>query len=311
MQDSNPFISIIIPLYNCSDFIDELYKRLTITLNLFCKDYEIIFINDGSPQNEWHVISEVAQNDKKVKGLNLSRNFGQHNAITAGLNHMSGDWAVVMDGDLQDRPEEIKNLYAEAVKGHDIVFARRINRKHSFTKIIFSKLFHMVYRSLSGIKSESKIGNFGIYGKKVVNEFNKMNEFSRSFPSLIHYLGFKYSTIDVAHDHRKNKKTAYTFFKSLSLAENAILSNSNKPLKVTIVLGFVMSAISFLFALYNVVAKFLGFITVQGYTATIFSIWFVGGLILFMFGIVGLYIGKIVDQVKNRQLYILKDKINI
>ena len=311
MKKTGQLISIVIPVYNCSAFIKELHNRLTKTLSSFCNDYEIIFINDGSPQNEWEIISEIAQMDKRVKGINFTKNFGQHYAITAGLSYASGDWFVVMDGDLQDPPEEIVNLFAETSKGYDLVYARRMRRKDTFLKVMTAKLFYLTLKYLSGIKMDSKIANFGIYSKKVAEEFNKMNEFSRSFPSLIQYLGFNYGTIDIEHQRRPDNNTSYTYFKMFSLAGNILLSNSNKPLKITIVIGFIMSALSFLFAAYNVIAKLMGFNVVQGYTSTIFSIWFVGGLILFIFGIMGLYIGKIFDQVKNRQLYVVSDKVNI
>ena len=191
MKKTDQLISIVIPVYNCSTFIKELHNRLTKALSSFCNDYEIIFINDGSPQNEWEIISELAQVDKRVKGINFTKNFGQHYAITAGLNYASGDWFVVMDGDLQDPPEEIINLFAETSKGYDIVYARRMRRKDTFLKVMTAKLFYLTLKYLSGIKMDSKIANFGIYSKKVTTEFNKMNEFSRSFPSLIQYLGLK------------------------------------------------------------------------------------------------------------------------
>ena len=172
-------------------------------------------------------------------------------------------------------------------------------------------MFHLAYQYLSGLRTDGNIANFGIFQDKVIREYNHMNEYARSFPSLVSYLGFKVCAIDVKHSERYEGKTSYSFSKLLRLSSDVILSNSNKPLKLTVKLGFIISMISFLLAIYNVFAHFAGIITLEGFTSTIFSIWFVGGLILLVLGIVGLYIGKIFDQVKERQLFIVSEEINV
>lgn len=304
-------ISVVSPVYRAENIVEELVKQLQEQLSLITPDYEIILVNDASPDASWDKIVEECSKDKRVKGLNLSRNFGQHYAITAGLDFTKGDWVVVMDCDLQDRPDEIPNLYRKAQEGWDIVFARRAQRKDKLFKRISSAAFHKIYSYLSGIKTDKTIANFGIFNQKVISEFNSMKETSRSFPSLVHYLGFKRTTLDVKHSDRFEGKTSYSLSKLFSLSLDVILSNSNKPLKLTVKLGFIISIISFLLALYNVFALFIGVIQVPGFTTTIFSIWFVGGLILLVLGVVGLYIGKIFDQVKDRQLFVVSEKINI
>ena len=248
--------------------------------------------------------------NKRVKGVELSRNFGQHYAITAGLSFAKGEWVVVMDCDLQDNPDEIPNLFAKAQEGWDIVYARRANRKDKPMKRLSSTIFHSVYDWLSGLHTDKAIANYGIYKKCVIDEFNKMPECSRSFGSLISYLGFRTTAIDVKHSQRLEGKSSYSLTKLLRLSYDVIISNSNKPLMMTVFMGFIMSLLSFLLAIYNIVAKLLGLILVSGYTSTVFSIWFVGGLILFVMGILGLYIGKIFDQVKGRQLFIVRSKLN-
>ncbi len=311
MEQNNPHISIVSPVYKGEKMVHELVSRIVTSVTTITNNYEIILVNDASPDNSWLEIVNECSHNEKVKGLNLSRNFGQHYAITAGLHYVSGDWIVVMDCDLQDRPEEIPNLYNKAVEGFDIVYAQRIDRKDSFFKKLSSSLFHSFFNWLSGQKTDKTIANYGIYKKCVIDEFNKMKETSRSFVTLISYLGFKSIAIPVQHAERAEGNTSYTLSKLLKLTFDVMISNSNKPLQLAVGLGFCMSALSFLLAIYNIVAKLVGIITVQGYTTTVFSIWFVGGLILFVLGILGLYIGKIFEQVKERQLFIVKDSINI
>ena len=291
--------------------VAELVHRNVESVSLITDDYEIILVNDASPDNSWEEIVKQCAANPKVKGLNLSRNFGQHYAISAGLSYASGEWVVVMDCDLQDRPEEIPNLYRKAQEGFDIVYARRAIRKDSRIKKSTSALFYRVFRHMSGIQSDKAVANFGIYHKRVIEEFNKMPEHSRFFPSQIKYLGFKDASIDVEHNERSEGKSSYSLMKRFKLGFDVIVSNSNKPLRFAVGLGFCMSALSFILALYNVIAKWVGVIRVPGYTTTVFSIWFVGGLLLLVMGIMGLYIGKIYDQVKGRQLFIVKDKVNL
>jgi len=306
-----PHISIVSPVYRGEKMVAELVRRNVESVTTITDDYEIILVNDASPDNSWEEIVKQCESNPKVKGINLSRNFGQHYAITAGLHYAKGDWVIVMDCDLQDKPEEIPNLYKKAQEGFDIVYARRVARKDSFFKRQSSTLFHLVFNWLSGLNADKTIANFGIYKHCVAEEFNNMPERARSFPSLVRYLGFKDTAIDVEHAERAEGKSSYNLYKLFKLSFDVIVSNSNKPLRMAVGLGFGMAALSFLLALYNVVAKWIGIIQVDGFTTTIFSIWFVGGLMLFVMGILGLYIGKIFDQVKGRQLFVVKDYVNI
>ena len=303
-------ISVVSPVYRGEKMVSKLVRRNVEALTTITDDYEIILVNDASPDNSWAAIEAECQKNPRVKGLNLSRNFGQHYAITAGLSYATGDWIVVMDCDLQDRPEEIPNLYKKAHDGYDIVYARRMHNKFGFFKQLGSKYFHLVFDWLSGMKTDRTVANFGIYSQKVIAEFNNMPEYARSFPALIGYLGFTIGYQNVEHSERAEGTSTYTLSKLLRLSFDVIVSNSNKPLHLAVGLGFSLSALSLLVALYNVIARWVGIILVDGYTTTVFSIWFVG-LLLMMMGVLGLYIGKIFDQVKGRQLFIVKDKLNI
>lgn len=304
------YLSIISPIYKGEKMLDELVSRIESSVSTITDDYEIILVNDASPDESWAGITRICKQDKKVKGINLSRNFGQHYAISAGLSMVSGEWIVVMDCDLQDRPEEIPNLHAKALEGYDIVYARRVVRKDKFMKRLSSTAFFAIFNWLSGSNEDKTIANYGIYKKKVIDEINSMPEYTRSFGSLLRYVGFRIATVDVQHSERLEGESSYNLFKLLKLSFDIIISNSNKPLRLTTELGLIMAVVSFLLAIYNVVANLAGIIEVPGYTTTIFSIWFVGGLILFVLGIIGLYIGKIFDQVKGRQIFIIRDLLN-
>ena len=306
-----PYLSIVSPVYRGEKMVAELVRRNVESVNAITDDYEIILVNDASPDNSWDEIVKQCALNPKVKGINLSRNFGQHYAITAGLHYAKGDWVVVMDCDLQDRPEEIPNLYRKAMDGYDIVFAKRMNKKFGFWKKMSSTIFHKIYDWLSGMKTDETIGNYGIYSSKVIVEYNKMKETARSFGSLLFYLGFKSSTIEVEHAERLDGGSSYSIRKLLKLSFDVMISNTNKPLKFAVAIGFIMAGVSFLLALYNIIAKWVGMIMVQGYTTTVFSIWFVGGLLLVMLGIIGLYVVKIFEQVKERPLYVVSEKINL
>ena len=304
-------LSIVSPVYRAEKMVHMLVERIVKSVITITDSYEIILVNDASPDASWQMIERECAQNKSVKGINLSRNFGQHYAITAGLSFAKGEWVVVMDCDLQDRPEEIPALYQKAQEGYDIVYARRVDRQDKGLKKLSSTLFHKVFDWLSGSATDKTIANFGIYKQCVIAEYNRMPERARSFPSLIKYLGFTQATVNVQHAERAEGKSSYNLYKLLKLSFDVIISNSNKPLRMAVGLGFTMSAFSFLLALYNVVARLVGFISFPGYTTTVFSIWFVGGLMLFVMGILGLYIGKIFDQVKGRQLFVVKDKVNI
>lgn len=304
-------ISVVIPIYRNEPFIDELYSRLTANLSAVTENFEIIFVHDGSPDNSWERIAGNAEKDRRVKGIRFSRNFGQHIAITAGVAQSTGDWVVVMDGDLQDRPEEIVNLYNKAREGYDVVFARRHVRKDSAFRKTCSRMFYKFFDRLAGSKTDAAVANFGIYSRKVIDSFNKMREHSRLFPLFIRWLGFNTAYIDVEHAERSTGKSAYTFKKKLNLALDTIISMSNQPLKLFIKFGFLLSSISFLYGMFIIIKYLVWGIPVQGWTSLVVSLYFLGGVLLSTMGILGLYIGKIYDEVKNRPLYIIEGSINL
>jgi dolichol-phosphate mannosyltransferase len=301
-------ISVVSPVYRAENIIAELVRRLLVELSKITNDFEIILVEDCGPDNSWLKILEETKKDARVKGIKLSRNFGQHHAITAGLDVSSGDWIIVMDCDLQDRPEEITHLYNEAQKGFDIVFARRAERQDRFIKTFTSKMFYKVFSYLSGIEQDGTIANFGIYSRKVINSINSMRESMRAFSPMARWVGFKKTAIDVTHAERFEGNTSYSWNKLINLALDIAIAYSDKPLKLAIKLGFSISLFSLLYAIYNVFAYMTGIITVNGYASIIISIWFLSGLIIFILGIVGLYIGKTFEGMKQRPLYLIDER---
>jgi len=307
---NNTLISVVSPIYGCKTCLQELYIRLRQTLETISPEFEIILVNDASPDGAWETILELSKKDQRVKGLNLSRNFGQHYAITAGLDYCNGEWVVVMDCDLQDVPEEISRLYNKAKEGFDIVLAQRINRRDSFIKKGLSKIFYSILSYLTESKQDYKVANFGIYNKKVINAILNMKDYIRYFPTMVRWVGFRSETIEVIHSERYSGGTSYSVKKLLKLALDIVLSFSDKPLRLTIKLGLGISFLAILYAIYNFFRYFNGQIAVTGWTSLIFSIWFLSGVIIFILGIVGLYVGKTFEKVKNRPTFIIMDKIN-
>ncbi|MDD5401328.1 MAG: glycosyltransferase [Sulfurimonas sp.] len=303
-------ISVISPIYGCRESIQELYEKVTFTLQKICSSYEIIFVNDNCPQNSWEVVSQIAKNDKNVKAIKLSRNFGQHYAITAGIDHCSGNYVVVMDCDLQDKPQEIEKLYKKALEGYDIVHGRRAQRQDSFFKSFSSKLFYKTLEYFTDTEHDYTIGNFGVYSKKVIEAIKGLKEKSRDFLLLVKIVGFKKTEIDVEHDARAYGESSYTLSKMINLAIDSIISHSNKPLKLIIQLGLLVSVLSFFVAVGLTVAHYTYGFSVEGWTSLMVSMFFLFGILFGIIGTIGLYIGKIFDQVKNRPLYIVDEIIN-
>ena len=301
-------IAVIIPVYSAEKILDELCSRLTFNLSQITDSFEIILVDDSSSDGSWNKIKENTLKDDRIKGFLLSRNFGQHHAITAGIDKADAEWVVVMDCDLQDRPEEIVQLYNKAMEGFDIVLALRKNRKDHLLKKISSKLFYLILSFFSGMKFNGEVGNFGIYNKKVVDNIKKMREPFRFFVSSVKWIGFDSATIDVKHDKRFEGKSTYDYKKLFSLGFNIIISYSNKLLKMMIFFGILFSFLSLLIIIYNFYLKFTDQITELGYTSIITSIWFLAGIILSSMGILGIYIGRIYDGIKNRPLYIISKK---
>lgn len=304
-------LSVISPIYKGEKMLEELVSRVETSVEAFTNEYEIILVNDSSPDNSWEKMKEICARDKKVKGINLSRNFGQHYAITAGLANSIGEWVVVMDCDLQDRPEEIPNLYKKTQEGYDSVFAQRQERKDSFTKRMSSAAFNRVFAFLTDQEQDKTVGNFGIYSRKVINAVLSMGDSIRWFPIMVKWVGFHIGYMPVEHSERAEGKSSYSFRRLLSVASDNMVAFSNKPLRLMLQFGFLVVILSLIIALFYLVRYLSGGIEVDGFTTMVISMWLLGGIIIMLIGMTGIYIGKIFDKTKERPLYIIRDKINM
>ena len=313
MRMDNKFdsLSVVVPVYGCMETLETLVSRVTDALEGVFPTYEIILVDDGCPYHSWGTIQQLAENNASVKGIKLSRNFGQHEAITAGLRHSNGEWVVVMDCDLQDRPEEIPRLYSKAQEGFDIVFARRDKRKDSFFKKLSSNVFYTVLGYLTDTQLDAAVANFGIDRQKVVRAVLSMKESLRYFPAMVRWVGFHSTSIEVEHSERASGKTSYSLNKLLTLSLGVIVSFSDKPLHIIVRIGCSIAVLSALSAFVIFMKAFHGRYSVEGWASVMVSLWFIAGVVIAMLGVVGIYVGKSFAEVKRRPYYIVDKKINV
>ena len=301
-----PHISVVIPVWKAEDCLDELYRRLRDALEAISPSFEILLIEDCGNDNSWPVIERLAASDPRVRGLQFSRNFGQHYGITAGLDCCRGDWVVVMDCDLQDQPEEIPRLYAKAREGYDVVLARRGMRRDPLLQRMTSWLFYKVFSYLADVEYDGASGNFRIMSRRVVLNFRRMGEQLRFFGGLVQWMGFPTSSIEVKHTERFAGTSSYTFTKRWKLASEAILAHSDKPLRLAVRFGFLMAFFSFCYGIYFLTRALLYGSPIPGWNSLIVSLYFIGGIIIGTLGILGIYLGKTFDECKKRPLYIVR-----
>lgn len=312
MSITAPFLSIVSPVYKAEGLVDELVDRVQASLEGLTDNYEIILVDDCGPDNSWSRIQARAARDIRVRGIRLSRNFGQHRAITAGLAESYGEWVVVMDCDLQDRPEEIPKLLAHARnKGYDLVFAHRVNRQDTWVKRTFSRFFYAVLSYLTETRQDPAIANFGVYHRKVINAVLAMRESIRYFPTMVRWVGFHAGSLPVTHAERPEGTSSYNFRSLLYLALDIILAYSDKPLRITVKVGLIISFGSFMLVLWTLWRFATGKIVVLGYTSLVVSVWFFSGLLLSVLGMVGLYLGKTFEQVKARPLFLVDKRTKV
>ena len=307
---SHPHLSVVIPVYKARDCLAELYRRLVQSLEPITPDFEMVLVEDGGGDGSWEEIATKARHDPRVKGVKLSRNFGQHFAITAGLDHAQGDWVVVMDCDLQDQPEEIEKLYRKAQEGYDVVFARRHERTDSLYRKLSSWLFMQFYNYLGDIELDNSIANFSISSRRAISYVKRFRERNRAFPVFLDSVGFKRAYVDVEHAARFAGASSYNFTKLLDFAIQCIVSQSNKPLRLSIRFGFVLALLSILYGVIIVIRYLHSGIAVPGWTTLAVLVSFLGGLGFANLGILGLYLGKVFDEVKDRPLYCIEQTVN-
>lgn len=303
-------ISVVIPVYGCVGVLTQLVVKLESALSDLVPTFEIILVEDGFSSESWEEVKKMAKEFLFVKGIRLSRNFGQHEAITAGLEECKGEWVVVMDCDLQDDPSEIKWLYKKAQEEYDIVFARRKQRQDRWFKRTGSRLFYRLLGYLSDTKIDASVANFGIYRKKVINAVLDMKENLRYFPVMVRWVGYNSTYIEVAHGKRNQGRSTYSWKKLTQLALGVMISFSDKPLRIIVKVGFVISLLSAFYAIFLIWHALVVDVPVAGWTSVMVSLWFIGGLLMMMLGVVGVYVGKAFDETKHRPLYIVSERVS-
>ena len=303
-------ISVVIPMYGCRAAVNELHRRLCENLEKLTNSFEIIMVDDCCPQNSWEEIVKICEKDKRVKGIHLSRNFGQIKAITAGLDQSRGDWVVVMDCDLQDRPESIIELYNKAQEGYDVVFARRKGRKDTWLTKRLSKLFYKVYDYFTDGNFDSSICNFSISKRKVIDSYCRMREHNRAFVMFVRWLGFNQTAIELEADKRFEGKSSYNLKKKMKMAFEIITSQSNKPLLFSVKVGFFIALLSLIYIIYLVVRTLAFGDVLIGWTSIMASIYLATGILLCAIGVAVLYMGNIFEEAKNRPIYVISEILN-
>jgi len=302
-----PHLAVVTPVYRAEDCLEELYRRLVAVLPAITQDFEIIMVEDCGGDRSWEIVRGLAQRDPRVKGIQFSRNFGQHYGITAGLDHCDADWVVVMDCDLQDRPEDIPLLYAKALEGYDVVHALRDRRRDALLKRWGSNLYFALLEYFAEVAYETP-GNFRILSRKVVENFCRMREQLRYSAGLLRWMGFPTAYVAVEQDKRHAGETSYTLAKLLKLGFDVMIAFTDKPLRLSVRLGFIIAFLAFCYGLYIIVSALLHGYPIIGWSSLIVSIYFIGGIIISILGVIGIYLGKTFDEAKKRPLYIVMHK---
>ena len=307
-ETPHPAISVVSPVYGCKGCLEDLVDRIAASLAPRGEAFEVILVDDRSPDGAWARIVELAATRPWLRGLRLARNFGQHYAISAGIEHARGGKVVVMDCDLQDVPEEIPRLL-EALQGEvEVVFAQRTQRQDGAFKRLMSWLFFRLLSWMTGVAQDHRTANFGAYSRKVIDAVNAMPERERCFPLMVKWTGYHHLALPVEHASRNEGRSTYTFKRLRRLATGIILSYSDKPLRLVVRLGLAFAAIAFAMVAWSVLRYLKGDVQVAGFTSVIASIWLVGGMAIFCIGIIGLYLGRLFVDAKARPYYLVADR---
>jgi glycosyltransferase involved in cell wall biosynthesis len=302
---SEPQLSIVVPVYGCANMLAELSDRIDTSVSKIVSTYEIVFVDDGSLDDAWKAICEISNYNGSVVGLRLSRNFGQQAAIFAGLSVCKGDWVVVMDCDLQDLPEEIPNLFNKAQEGYEQVVAIRKNRQDSWIKNISSRIYLEILSRLLDRKIEHTVHNFGIYSRRVIKNISELNEQGKTFGLLLLWVGFSRFEMNVEHGRRHRGKSSYSFRALIKLAFSGIIIYSDKPLRLLIKLGALITLFSLLGGLWILIRQIVWSESPAGWTSIVTTILLSTGIIIGSIGILGTYIGKIFSEAKSRPTYVI------
>jgi polyisoprenyl-phosphate glycosyltransferase len=299
-------LSVVVPVYKCDECLRHLHQRLVTALVDVVSSFELVLVDDRSPDGSWSTLLDLARRDSRVKLVRLSRNFGQHAAITAGLEHATGSWIAVMDCDLQDPPEQLPVIYRKAQEGFDVVFARRVGGGHSFFRRLASAGYFRVLNALLGTSFDAGFGNFSVISRKVRDEFLRMRDKDRHYLMILRWLGFETTSIDFPYATRYAGESSYTFGMLLRFAFDGLFFQTTTLLRWVVYLGFAVSTFGGFLALFFVVNYFVGN-SYPGWTSLGVLLLLLAGFIIVSTGVTGLYVGKIFVQAKDRPLYVVDE----
>lgn len=304
--------SIVIPVFNEEESLLHLHERLKSILDCLDGSSEVIFIDDGSRDDSLKILRSLHQKDSRFLAISFSRNFGHQMALTAGLDYARGQAIITMDADLQDPPELILELVEKWQEGYEIVYAVRRNRDVDQTFKRFSALaFYHVLRSLATIEAPINSADFRLIDRKVLRSFRRLREKNRYIRGLFSWLGYKQTEVYYDRKLRYAGETKYPLMKMLNLAFDAIVSFSNLPLKMCMTVGFLVASLAFIYGIWNIVAKIFGWGTyVSGWASLAVLMSFLGGIHIFLIGVLGEYISRIYDEVRGRPLYVVSEFID-
>lgn len=305
-------LSVVSPCYGAPTLLRELVRQITETVVQLTDSYEIILVEDASPDNSRDIIREICAEDSHVKGVFLSRNFGQQGALNAGYDTSTGDYVVTLDCDLQNPPAQIRDLYLKAQEGYDIVFATRRHRPDTFFMTQGSHVFNRLMGFLTDTRQDESVAEFAIFSRKVIDAMAKMGDYHRYYPLMTQWVGFKTAKVDVEHAVRTDgKKSSYSIRKRIELAVSTAVSFSTKSLRLIVYFGTLVTLAAIIGAIALVVKTFILDTQVSGWATLFVSMWFIAGIMIMVMGIVAVYVGSIFDEVKRRPSYLISEKLNV
>lgn len=303
-----PELSVVVPMYGCVDSLTALHQRLHSVLDAEQLEWELVLVDDASPDGTWPHIADLAQNDTRVRALRMSRNFGQHAAITAGLAEAQGQWVAVMDCDLQDPPEELPRLLAAARAGSAVVLTRRDKRRQAWYRRVAARLYFRTRNALLDTQVDTEYSTLSVISRPVVEAFLLMGDRDRQYMLILHWLGFDRTVIELRHSERAHGRSSYTFSTLLRVAVDGMFFQTTVLLRWTMYLGVIFALSGAVLACVLIVLFFVSR-PLPGFTSLAVLILVVGGSIMFSLGIVGLYVGKIFEQVKGRPLFVVAERV--
>jgi polyisoprenyl-phosphate glycosyltransferase len=305
MPEPRVDLSVVVPVYGCRASLVALYERLTAAVGAVTGDYELLFVDDGTDDGSWDVLAGLAAADPAVRAIRLSRNFGQDAAITAGLTRSAGAWAVVMDCDLQEPPEAIPELYTRAQEGYEVVRTIRARRQHARLRRAASRAYR---RALLERTREVEYSNMSLLSRKVIDAFLSLRDSDREFTLALDWLGFAQTAVDIDYHPRSEGRSSYTAGRLLRVALAGMTFRTTVLLRVVVLCGFVVAALGVGLAAYNVYERFAGH-QPEGYTSLVVLLLLFGGFIILCVGVVGLYVGRIFEQVRQRPLFLVDREV--